>query len=201
MNKTKRTTIVYIAVALVVAIVLGITHYNVIEDNDKVAKELSNNKALLASTQDKLTTTQSDLQIEIDKSIALNEEIEKLKTELEIANTTMSDLTNKEYKLVYLGDFKITHYCRESYKHICGSGAGVTATGTQITPGRTVAVDPKVIPYGTQMYIEGYGWRTAEDCGGAIKGNDIDVAVETHSQAMDMGVKHGGVWILIRKNS
>lgn len=49
------------------------------------------------------------------------------------------------------------------------------------------------------MYIEGYGWRIAEDCGGWVNGKHIDIAVDTHAEASFMGVKNGGVWILVDK--
>ena len=97
-----------------------------------------------------------------------------------------------------MGEYKISHYCIEEYSHICGNGNGLTATGTQVTPGRTIAVDPTDIPYGSKVYIEGYGWRTAEDCGGAVKGKHIDMAVDTHDTAMDKGIKRKGVWVLVK---
>jgi uncharacterized protein YabE (DUF348 family) len=54
------------------------------------------------------------------------------------------------------------------------AGGGSTATGTTVHKG-TVAVDPRVIPLGTQMYIPGYGYGVAEDTGGAVIGNIIDL--------------------------
>jgi uncharacterized protein YabE (DUF348 family) len=53
-------------------------------------------------------------------------------------------------------------------------GYGITSTGVPVTIG-VVAVDPTVIAYGTRMYIPGYGFGVAADCGGAIKGNIIDL--------------------------
>lgn len=53
-------------------------------------------------------------------------------------------------------------------------GYGITATGVPVTKG-IVAVDPKVIPLGTRMYVPGYGYAVAADTGGAIKGNIIDL--------------------------
>lgn len=63
----------------------------------------------------------------------------------------------------------------------------ITSTGTQVKEGRTIAVDPWVIPYGSRVYIPGYGWRIAEDCGGAIKGNKIDIYFESRSEALRFG--------------
>lgn len=93
---------------------------------------------------------------------------------------------------VSLGNFKITHYCPCS---ICnGSYAGKpTALGTTLTPYRTIAVDPRVIPLGTHVIINGQEY-IAEDTGGAIKGNRIDLCVATHSEAKAKGVINAEVW-------
>lgn len=68
----------------------------------------------------------------------------------------------------------------------CGKTDGITATGTKATAGRTVAVDPDVIPYGSEIVIDGHTY-IAEDCGGAINGNDIDIFFDTHEQARQFG--------------
>jgi len=70
-----------------------------------------------------------------------------------------------------------------------GDGDGLTATGTRPKEGRTVAVDPRVIPYGSKIFIPGYGWRVAEDTGGKIKGNRIDIYFESRKRALQFGVK------------
>ena len=68
------------------------------------------------------------------------------------------------------------------------TGGGYTATGTKARYG-TLAVDPKVIPYGTKVYIKELDKVfTAEDCGGGIKGNRIDIFVGTESRAYKLGV-------------
>jgi 3D (Asp-Asp-Asp) domain-containing protein len=155
----------------------------------------------ITSIQDELLTTQNDLQLVVDETTDLNLALDNIGKQLKNYSTLVDDLKGVKSQLIYLGDFKLTHYCTESVEHICGTGDGITATGTQVTAGRTIAVDPTVIPYGTQVYIEGYGWRIAEDCGGAVNGNHIDIAVDTHSQAISMGTTNGGVWILIPKTS
>lgn len=93
----------------------------------------------------------------------------------------------------YLGRFKITHYCTCSK---CNGGYGNnTAWAGKILPGQTIAVDPTVIPKLATVYIDGYGYRRAEDCGGAIKGNRIDLAVSSHAEAMAKGVVWADVYL------
>lgn len=114
---------------------------------------------------------------------SLNNENEKLKTQ--IVESGSSEVV--EETKTYLGDFTITYYCTENYSHTCGGG-GTTASGTQVTPYQTAAVDTSVIPFGTKLYIEGVGYRIAEDRGGAVKGNKIDLAVTTHEEALNLGI-------------
>ena len=65
---------------------------------------------------------------------------------------------------------------------------GLTATMTKADPdARIIAVDPKLIPYGSWVWIEGLGWYRAEDCGSAIKGFRIDVLTATEDDAMKFG--------------
>ncbi|MDQ1236561.1 uncharacterized protein YabE (DUF348 family)/3D (Asp-Asp-Asp) domain-containing protein [Paenibacillus sp. SORGH_AS306] len=67
----------------------------------------------------------------------------------------------------------------------------VTASGARVTEGRTIAVDTSVIPMGWWVYIEGIGFRRAEDTGSAINGNKIDVYIDSLSQARAFGRKSG----------
>ncbi|QAY67471.1 3D domain-containing protein [Paenibacillus protaetiae] len=68
---------------------------------------------------------------------------------------------------------------------------GITASGTKVTEGRTIAVDPDVIPLGWWVYIEGIGFRRAEDTGSAVNGNKIDVYFNSSSYAKKFGRKKG----------
>ncbi|MCS7463217.1 ubiquitin-like domain-containing protein [Paenibacillus doosanensis] len=68
---------------------------------------------------------------------------------------------------------------------------GVTSTGTRVTEGRTIAVDPKVVPLGWWVYIDGLGFRRAEDTGSAVKGNIIDVYFDSNDYANRFGMKRG----------
>lgn len=96
-------------------------------------------------------------------------------------------------ELQSLGTFKLTAYC--PCAKCCGEWAdGITYTGTVATPGRTVAVDPDVIPLGSTIYINGRAY-VAEDIGGAIQGNRIDVFFATHQDALDFGVQYADIKI------
>ena len=216
MNRTKNWTISIVSLLAVASLLTGwfVTRKEYLKKIDDVQSdlvmvqnELNECEKYLKETQSELEQYQSDYQLEQEKVSQLtddiasvNNELATVKSELEDANSTINDLKNTEYKLVYMGDFKLTHYCPGYHGEPCGTGDGITATGTKVVEGRTIAVDPKVIPYGTKVYIEGYGWRTAEDCGGGVKGNHIDIAIEDHSTALSMGAKNGGVWMLV-KNS
>lgn len=75
-------------------------------------------------------------------------------------------------------------------------GAGThTARGNIVRRG-IIAVDPRFIPLGTRVYIPGYGEAIADDTGGAIKGNRIDIAFDTYDEAMRFGRQHIEIYIL-----
>ncbi len=95
----------------------------------------------------------------------------------------------------YLGNFKITHYC--ACTKCCGKNAqGITASGKRVEENKTIAVDPKVIALGSQVYIDGYGYMEAQDTGSAIKGNIIDVYVADHQEALNLGVVYKDVYLM-----
>ena len=71
-----------------------------------------------------------------------------------------------------------------------------TSTGVIPKEGRTIAVDPTVIPYGSIVFIQNYGYFIAEDCGSAIKGNRIDIFTASYENAIQQGKKVSNVWIL-----
>lgn len=75
------------------------------------------------------------------------------------------------------------------------TGGGMTATGHAPVRG-TVAVDPSVIPLGTQLYIPGYGSAVADDVGGAIRGNRVDLYFPTEAEARAFGRRTVTVYIV-----
>lgn len=74
------------------------------------------------------------------------------------------------------------------------TGGGITAMGTRARVGE-IAVDPRIIPLGTNVYIEGVGARRAEDTGGNIKGNTIDIYMDTHAECIRWGVRYVTIYI------
>ncbi|MCL2498871.1 MAG: 3D domain-containing protein [Defluviitaleaceae bacterium] len=72
---------------------------------------------------------------------------------------------------------------------------GITASGRQVEHG-IVAVDRDVIPLGTHLYVEGYGFAIAADTGGAIIGDKIDLYMYCHQEALRFGRRYLNVWVL-----
>jgi 3D (Asp-Asp-Asp) domain-containing protein len=107
-------------------------------------------------------------------------------------------------EFVDLGEYKITHYC--SCPICCdqyaenrpvdeyGNEIVYTASGAVAEAGKTIAVDPEVIPLGSTVYIDGKEY-VAEDVGGAIKGNRIDIYSSSHDEALNLGVKYSSVYM------
>lgn len=95
-------------------------------------------------------------------------------------------------------DCTVTRYCAERYPHICGTGDGLTATGTKVTPYVSCAVDPRYIPYGSTVMVDfGDGelhYYVADDCGSAIKGSHIDLCVSSHKEALQLGTTKATVY-------
>lgn len=83
------------------------------------------------------------------------------------------------------------------YTGSADEGGSITALGTPVTPWYTVAVDPRVIPLGSKIRIEGFnGIFYCADTGGAIKGNIIDIAVGSKSEANRLGVQYHNVYLV-----
>lgn len=96
--------------------------------------------------------------------------------------TTCEETTKSEF--TSLGVFEVTAYC--GCEKCCGKSDGITATGTKAKEGRTIAVDPDIIPYGTVVIINGREY-VAEDCGGAVNGNVVDIYFDSHTDALKYG--------------
>ncbi|EYE87281.1 hypothetical protein Q428_14165, partial [Fervidicella metallireducens AeB] len=95
---------------------------------------------------------------------------------------------------------KVINARATAYWAVRGVGKTYTASGRLAVRNEdgysTIAVDPKVIPYGTKLFVEGYGFAIAADTGTAIKGNKIDVFFNTFKEACNWAVKNVKVYIL-----
>ncbi len=104
---------------------------------------------------------------------------------------------------VYAGEFTITYYTagpESAGKTAEHPEYGMTRSGTTVAEGRTIAADWDILPAGTQVWIEGIGIRTVEDTGSLIKGNSIDIYVESVEVAKINGRHAAKVYVLENKN-
>lgn len=140
--------------------------------------------------------------ISTEQTVApVNEVIKKGTFEAEKGKLTIGD------GVIVTADGEIYTYDRTmkvkatAYTHTDAGCNKTTATGTTVHWG-TVAVDPRVIPYGTKMFIVSndgkfvYGLSAAEDCGGSIKGNRVDLYMPTTSQCFKFGVRNCTIYFL-----
>lgn len=123
------------------------------------------------------------------------------------ASQDKNETDNNEEELVVgsLGEFKLTAYC--SCQRCCnewalnrpvdkdGNEIVYGSTGETLIEGVSIAVDPNVILYGSEVIIDGQTY-IAHDTGGAIKGNRIDLYYSSHQDAINHGVKYAEVFLI-----
>lgn len=113
---------------------------------------------------------------------ATEDEVVTLEAEEEATSSSEAESTQPNGRTISVEATAYTAYC---------SGcSGITATGVNLKANpheKVIAVDPNVIPLGTRVFVEGYGYAVAADTGGAIKGNKIDIHVPTKDQAYNWG--------------
>ncbi|WP_345241218.1 3D domain-containing protein [Pontibacillus salipaludis] len=111
-------------------------------------------------------------------------EVDKKKTEFARYHTTEQEEqspSNVE---------RTVHVEATAYTAHCDGCIGITKTGINLLENpnkKVIAVDPNVIPLGSEVYVEGYGRAIAGDIGSAIQGNRIDLYMKDHNDAMDYG--------------
>jgi len=135
---------------------------------------------------------------EVDKKVAVNEIIEQGTAGFLVTSRGDSRKFSNEYVMhasAYTAGYESTG------KRPGDKNYGVTSSGTKVRPG-VVAVDPRVIPLGSRLYIESldgktsYGIAYAEDTGSAIKGNKIDLYFENLNEALRFGRRQIRVYVL-----
>lgn len=162
--------------------------------------------AVLEDAKKLLYSAESEIQklYEI-KEPDFNSAVGDVTEEKNFACETEEDIVVPEIKKESLGEFKLTAYC--SCEKCCGkwalnrpkdeNGKDIVygSTGAILVAGTSIAVDPSVIPYGSQVEINGHTY-TAHDTGGAIKGNRIDVYFDNHQDALNFGVQYAEVFLI-----
>lgn len=135
-------------------------------------------------------------------SIKVNNIEKENKKTIEIAEET-------NLNFISLGEFKLTAYCnctlccgRWAYNRPIdeqGNEIIYGSTGEVLTAGVSVAVDPSIIPYGSKVVVNGHTY-IAQDTGGAIKGNRMDIYHNSHQEALEFGVQYAEVFLVDSNN-
>ncbi|MCC8127915.1 MAG: 3D domain-containing protein [Clostridiales bacterium] len=189
---------------------------------DTVADDSSSADASIADTSIIEETADTDAADDSDKADSTNNEEtshvivagnsgQKTQTDATGSGTDAEDTTGNETEestedasaedsdddaddgLISLGVFRTTAYCP---CYACSEGYGRhTCTGATARSGHTIAVDPRVIPFGSKVLINGVVY-TAEDRGGAVRGNHIDIFFDNHAQTWQYGTRTAEVFLL-----
>ena len=150
--------------------------YNVVYHNGDLVNRSFSKEVVVKAPVDKIV--KNGVKIEKEIVIASNTVVKKESSSN--AKTSSTNINGKHIKSV------ATAY----------SGGGKTATGT-VPKWGTIAVDPKVIPYGTKVYIPQFNKTfIAEDCGGAIKGNKIDIYMNSKQECINWGRRTIDIYIV-----
>lgn len=207
MKETNRLILILICCLLIATMTLTLQLISLQDDTCSAGAKYESYADTVHNTSDVLEVSSEDVrseEIEVKTSIhTVNKNLISLIT---VSDDSSADLTSKniitidetsskakkinssDKKKYYELECTLYFYC--PCEKCCGKGGGKkTATGTKPTVNRTIAVDPKVIPLGSTVYIDGFGKYIAEDTGGGIKGNKIDVFVNSHKEALNLGVK------------
>lgn len=131
-------------------------------------------------------------QLEVDKQL-LEEKVDRLHLKYEDCKKSRESIqaTRNSSRGRLLGTFEATAYTDDVQSQ--GKWVGQTASGMKPQVG-VIAVDPKVIPLGTKLYVEGYGNAIAGDTGGVIKGKRLDLFMNTNEECYAWGRKKVKVW-------
>jgi 3D (Asp-Asp-Asp) domain-containing protein len=143
-------------------------------------------ESLLADAED---SARQRLAESVEQTLEYELQIGRRDAQLTAAAELIDALTGDICYIEMAGTFDISYYTQGE--------AGVddtTYTGAKVFEG-VVAVDPALIPLGTELYVEGVGWCVALDIGGAIKGKKIDVYLDNRQEAIARGRHDARVWI------
>ncbi|PZX02846.1 uncharacterized protein YabE (DUF348 family) [Psychrobacillus insolitus] len=162
--------------------------YEVVKENDKeVSRNLLNEEVEKESTKKVIAVGTKIVTASVPqgKKVATASVSQGKK----VATTSVSRGASSSEEPAQGKEFYVT---ATAYTAYCNGCSGITATGINLKENpnlKVIAVDPSVIPLGSKVWVEGYGYAVAGDTGGAIKGSKIDLFMPSKSQAYDFGRK------------
>ncbi|OAA83850.1 3D domain-containing protein [Clostridium ljungdahlii] len=191
----------------------------VMKFDNQVITKLKGNEQAIQNQQKALSAENTKLE---SLKVSNESTLSKLNTDIQQQKELLSQATAKEQQLIALqtaqkapqipeiktssptlsrggsGSLSYSQALTMEATAYCGDGVTASGSATVRNPNgySTIAVDPRVIPLGTKVYVEGYGYAVACDIGGAIKGNIIDLFVNSETDAENWGRRSVTVYIL-----
>ena len=183
---------------------------DVVEESIDFAIEKKNDSSVLKGkekvvTQGKKGTVERTYEVVkengkiVMKTLQSEKVISKPTTQVVAVGTKVVTVTASRNNTSAGGTGKEFYVTATAYTPNCNGCSGITATGVNIKSNpnmKLIAVDPNVIPLGSKVWVEGYGYAIAADTGGAIKGNKIDILVSSKSAAKNWGRKKVRIKVL-----
>ena len=201
-----KTSLIITSLTLVLTVLIMISFFQSAADTSKEyarMENLINELEDVLEEKQKITDRLADLNaiLKTEKEEALSN-VEKMRKENKSLKNTLQELEGEieglKKEIEHLENIKVFSMEATAYTddyESQGKWVGQTATGRKPRVG-IVAVDPKVIPLGTRLYVEGYGPAIAGDTGGAIEGHRIDLFMASRGEALRFGRRQIRVRIL-----
>ncbi len=161
-----------------------------IDGLDKKMDNLNNEIDNLKKKNEKLS---SELVVTTETSSTSEKKVEPKKKEAIKSKEQSSSNNEGSYK-----NWEHMQVEATAYTSNCNGCSGITYTGIDLKANpnaKVVAVDPSIIPLGSKVYVEGYGEAIAGDTGGAIKGNKIDVFIDSKEDVKEFGRKNIDIYV------
>ncbi|MFG3435044.1 ubiquitin-like domain-containing protein [Lysinibacillus fusiformis] len=173
--------------------------YEIIKENGKVIAKNLKSKSVIKEPRDQVVAVGTKTKVQSMASTEI-----KVNTDSIVStDSTTTDSKASKSTLLFgspeLDSINEFYVIATAYTPYCKGCSGTSATGInlRLNPDmKAIAVDPSVIKLGSKVWVEGYGTATAVDTGGAIKGNKIDILVQTEIQAINWGVKRVRIKVL-----
>lgn len=199
-EKSKKTTtfITFICFIILAFLIFLSGFLNIFKESEEESEEVNIETSLsIEESQEKVQILSGRLP---NDDVPATERCYLTEEEIEQAENEMIEaaLLARSHKIE---NVTVTHYC--ICEKCCGKssndpGYGITASGRYATPGVSIAVDTSIIPLGSTVMVD-YGdgelvYYRADDTGSSINGNKIDVCMDSHSNALEAGVKTATIW-------